>query len=114
VPVIGRSNIEVAAYLAPWHDPARVRSWRAMAAAANPRYTLDLVPALQNTTVPTRLVWGRDDDFQKFGNAYRYVTEIPGTDLAEVAGKHLPTEDSPHAVAEAILIHLIDQDLPRS
>ncbi|GAB2599049.1 alpha/beta hydrolase [Kocuria himachalensis] len=108
------SDEELAAYLAPWHDPARVRSWMAMAAAADPRYTLDLVPALQDAAVPTRLVWGRDDDFQKIGYAHRYVTDIPGTDLIEVAGKHIPTEDSPHAVAQAILTHLTDQDHPRT
>ncbi|MEX5258438.1 alpha/beta fold hydrolase [Kocuria arenosa] len=107
------SDEELAAYLAPWHDPARVRSWMAMAAAADPRYTLDLVPALQEAAVPTRLVWGRDDDFQKIGYAHRYATDIPGTDLIEVAGKHIPTEDSPHAVAQAILTHLTDQDHPR-
>ncbi|NUS36581.1 MAG: alpha/beta hydrolase, partial [Pseudarthrobacter sp.] len=37
---------EVAGYVAPWKDPARVRSWMAMAAAADAKYDLDLVPAL--------------------------------------------------------------------
>lgn len=97
---------ELADYLSPWRDPARVRSWTALAAAADPGYTLELVPALQEAALPTRLVWGRDDDFQKVGNAHRYVEEIPGADLVEVDGKHIPTEDSPAAVTEAIVDHL--------
>ncbi|MDQ0258644.1 pimeloyl-ACP methyl ester carboxylesterase [Sinomonas atrocyanea] len=97
---------ELADYLSPWQDPARVRSWMAMAAAADARYTLDLVPALQEAAIPTRLVWGRDDDFQKIEYARRYVAEIPGSDLVVVEGKHIPTEDSPDEVARAIAEHL--------
>lgn len=69
-------------------------------------YTLALVPALKEAAVPTRLVWGRDDEFQKIEFARRYVSEIPGSDIVEVAGKHIPTEDSPQEVADAILEHL--------
>lgn len=97
---------EVADYLSPWREPARVRSWMAMAAAADSRYTLALVPALKQAAVPTRLVWGRDDDFQKIGFARRYAEEIPNVDLVAVDGKHIPTEDSPHEVAQAIVEHL--------
>ncbi|MGN7200793.1 alpha/beta fold hydrolase [Arthrobacter sp. SAFR-044] len=100
------SEEELAEYLSPWQSPARARSWMAMAAAADPRYTLDLVPALKEAAIPTRLVWGRDDDFQKIAFARRYVEEIPNADLVEVDGKHIPTEDSPDDVATAILEHL--------
>jgi pimeloyl-ACP methyl ester carboxylesterase len=97
---------ELTDYLSPWTDAARHRSWMAMAAAADARYTLDLVPLLKEARIPTRLVWGRDDDFQKISFARRYVNEIPESDLVEVNGKHIPTEDSPAAVARAILDHL--------
>ncbi|MGN7147432.1 alpha/beta fold hydrolase [Arthrobacter sp. SAFR-179] len=97
---------ELEDYLSPWQSPARARSWMAMAAAADARYTLDLVPALKEAAIPTRLVWGRDDDFQKIEFARRYVKEIPNADLVEVDGKHIPTEDSPDAVADAMLGHL--------
>jgi pimeloyl-ACP methyl ester carboxylesterase len=103
------SDTELADYLSPWHDPARVRSWMAMAAAADPKYTLALIPALQKAAIPTRLVWGRDDDFQKLHYARRYVAEIPGADLVEVHGKHIPTEDSPRDVAHAIQEHLANE-----
>jgi pimeloyl-ACP methyl ester carboxylesterase len=100
------SETELADYLSPWHDPARMRSWMAMAAAADPKYTLDLIPALQEAALPTRLVGGRDDDFQKTQYARRYAAEIPNADLVEVHGKHIPTEDSPREVARAIREHL--------
>ena len=41
-------------YLDPWTDPRIRRSWLAMAGAAESRYTLDLVPALQRSTFPRR------------------------------------------------------------
>lgn len=97
---------ELADYLSPWQSPARSRSWMAMAAAADNMHTLELVPALKEAAVSTRLVWGRDDEFQKIEFARRYVSEIPASDLLEVAGKHIPTEDSPEGVTDAILEHL--------
>ncbi|GER23970.1 oxidoreductase [Zafaria cholistanensis] len=100
------SDEEIADYTSPWRSPARCRSWMAMAAAADAHYTLDLVPALRTAALPTRLIWGRDDEFQKIEYAHRYVREIPGSDLVEVTGKHIPTEDSPDAVATAMLEHL--------
>lgn len=98
---------EVDDYVSPWQSPARARSWMAMAGAADPRYTLDLLPALAAASVPTRLVWGRDDDFQKVSFARRYAAEIPSSDLVEVAGKHIPMEDSPEEIAAAMLDHLL-------
>jgi pimeloyl-ACP methyl ester carboxylesterase len=100
------SDAEMTDYLSPWHDPARVRSWTAMAAAADPRYTLELIPALKKAGIPTRLVWGRDDNFQKIHYARRYASEIPAADLVEVDGKHIPIEDSPREVAQAIGEHI--------
>lgn len=100
------SEEELANYLSPWDDPARHRSWMAMAAAADSRYTLDLVPLLHEARIPTRLVWGSEDEFQKISFAHRYINEIPGSDLVEVNGKHIPTEDSPAAVTQSILDHL--------
>ena len=100
------SEEEVDDYLSPWHSEARARSWMAMAAAADPAYTMDLVPALVREAVPTRLVWGRDDSFQKVEHARRYVEEVPDSSLVEVPGRHIPTEDAPERVATAMLDHL--------
>ncbi len=100
------TELETDDYLSPWREEARARSWMAMAAAADPAYTLDVVPSLVEHAVPTRLVWGRDDAFQKVEFARRYVDEVPGSDLVETAGRHIPTEDSPDLVAEAMIEHL--------
>lgn len=100
------SDYEVDHYVSPWRSPARARSWMAMAGAADPRYTLNLLPALKTAAVPTRLIWGRDDDFQKVSFARRYAAEVPSSDLVEVAGKHIPMEDSPREIAAAMLEHL--------
>jgi pimeloyl-ACP methyl ester carboxylesterase len=100
------SEAEVEDYLSPWHEESRMRSWMAMAAAADPAYTLDLVPRLVEQALPTRLIWGRDDAFQRVEYARRYVSEIPGSDLVEVTGRHMPTEDAPDVVADAMLDHL--------
>ncbi|WP_205834921.1 hypothetical protein [Crystallibacter degradans] len=65
---------ELADYLSPWQSPAGDRSWIAMAAAADSKYTLGLLPALKASIVPTRLVWGRDDEFQTV--SYASVTGV--------------------------------------
>jgi pimeloyl-ACP methyl ester carboxylesterase len=98
--------VEIDDYVRPWRDPARARSWMAMAGAADSRYTIDLLPALKSAAVPTRLIWGRDDDFQKLSFARRFVGEVPSSDLVEVAGRHIPMEDSPAEIADAMLEHL--------
>lgn len=98
---------EIEDYVFPWHSPDRARSWMAMAGAADSRYTLDLLPALKAAAVPTRLIWGRDDDFQKISFARRFVSEVPASDLVDVAGKHIPMEDSPREIAAAMLEHLL-------
>lgn len=97
---------EISDYVSPWRSPARARSWMAMAAAADSHYTLDLLPALAAATVPTKLIWGKDDDFQKVTFARRYAAELLSSDLVEVAGKHIPMEDSPQEIAAAMLEHL--------
>lgn len=101
------SKEEIDAYVFPWRNPARARSWMAMAAASDSRYTLELVAPLKAAAVPTRLIWGRDDNFQKITFAQRYVTEITSSDLVGVPGKHIPMEDSPREIASAMLEHLM-------
>ncbi|HET7326287.1 MAG TPA: alpha/beta hydrolase, partial [Nocardioidaceae bacterium] len=95
------SDAEIDDYISPWRDERRARSWMAMAAAADARFTLDLVPGLVEQAVPTRLVWGRDDGFQRVEYARRYVESIPAADLVEVPGRHIPTEDAAESVAAA-------------
>lgn len=96
------SQEEIEDYLAPWHSPARVRSWTAMAAAADARFTLDLVDGLVARALPTLLVWGEDDEFQRLEYAQRYVEQVPNARLERVPGRHIPTEDSTEQVARLL------------
>lgn len=93
----------IADYLDPWTAVRVRRSWMAMAGAADSRYTLDLVPALQKSTVPKLLIWGEDDGFQKVEYAERFASEIPHTTLVRIpdAG-HIPTENAPGRIARAL------------
>jgi pimeloyl-ACP methyl ester carboxylesterase len=58
------SESEIAEYLDPWREPRVARSWLALAAAADNRYTMELLPALRCARIPKLLVWGEDDEFQ--------------------------------------------------
>lgn len=93
---------EIDDYVSPWHSPARARSWMAMAAAADPRYTLDLVDGLVARALPTLLVWGEDDEFQKVEYAERFVQQVPGARLERVPGRHIPQEDSTERVGSLL------------
>lgn len=93
----------IADYLVPWTKARVCRSWMALAGAADSRYTLDLVPALQRSTTPKLLIWGEDDGFQKVAYAERFTSEIPHTTLIRIpdAG-HIPTENAPGRVGRAL------------
>ena len=97
------SESEIAEYLDPWRDPRVARSWLALARAADHRYTMEIVPALLQSSMPKLLVWGEDDPFQTIDYAERFVREIPNTRLVRVrSAGHIPMENDPKAVAEAL------------
>lgn len=91
-------------YLDPWTDSRVRRSWLAMAGAADSRYTLDLVPALQRSTTPKLLIWGEDDSFEKVEYAEKFASEIPHTTLIRIPeADHIPTENAPDRIAQALV-----------
>ncbi|MDA2809585.1 alpha/beta hydrolase [Nocardiopsis sp. RSe5-2] len=91
-------------YLDPWTEERVRRSWMALAGAADSRYTLDLLPALRESTVPKLLVWGEDDGFQRVEFAERLDAEIPETTLVRIKGAgHIPMENAPETVASALI-----------
>jgi len=94
---------ELTEYLSPWTDLRVARSWMALAGAADPRYTLELVEDLAAAAVPTLLVWGEEDTFQRVEFAERYAAEIPGATLLRLPGSgHIPMESAPEATAAAL------------
>ena len=95
---------ELAEYLSPWTELRVARSWMALAGAADPRYTLELVDELTAAAVPTLLLWGEDDTFQRVEFAERYASEIPGATLRRLPGSgHIPMESAPGDAADALV-----------
>ncbi|MEV1128357.1 alpha/beta hydrolase [Agromyces sp. NPDC049794] len=94
----------IAEYVDPWTDARVRRSWMALAGAADNRYTLDLVSALQQSATPKLLIWGEDDGFQKVEYAERFAREIPHTTLVRIpdAG-HIPMENAPDRIAGTLV-----------
>jgi pimeloyl-ACP methyl ester carboxylesterase len=94
---------ELVDYLSPWTELRVARSWMALAGAADPRYTLELVDELADAAVPTLLLWGEDDTFQRVAFAERYAAEIAGATLRRLPGSgHIPMESAPDATAAAL------------
>lgn len=93
----------ISEYLEPWTEEGVRRSWMKLAAAADYRYTMELLPALLRSATPKLLVWGEDDVFQHVAYAERFASEIPNTALIRIpkAG-HIPTENAPDQVARAL------------
>ena len=94
---------ELAEYLSPWTERRVARSWMALAGAADPRYTLELVGPLTDAALPTLLLWGEDDTFQRVEYAERYARELPNAELRRIAGAgHIPMESAPGPAADAL------------
>ncbi|GGK62286.1 alpha/beta fold hydrolase [Streptomyces flaveus] len=93
----------IADYADPWTDERVRRSWMALAGAADNRYTLDLVPALQRSTTPKLLIWGEDDLHEAVEYAERFISEMPRTTLIRIPNAdHIPTENAPDQIGRAL------------
>ncbi|UYM06662.1 alpha/beta fold hydrolase [Solicola gregarius] len=93
----------VADYADPWTDERVCRSWMALAGAADNRYTLDLVPALQRSTTPKLLIWGENDLHEKVEYAERFAAEMPRTTLIRIPNAdHIPMENAPDRIGRAL------------
>ncbi len=98
------SAAEEEEYLSPWRTEDGTRSWTAMAAAADARYTTELVGPLRELGLPTLLLWDEADEFQPIGYAERFVSEVPNTRLVALAGaRHIPMEDDPEGVGNELV-----------
>lgn len=99
----GLSSAEEEDYLSPWRSEEATRSWIALAAAADSRYTVELVEPLQRSGIPILLVWGEEDRAQPIEYAWRFAREFPQARLVAVPGaSHIPMEDDLEAVGAAL------------
>lgn len=82
------------------------RDWIRYVIAQSPRWTSDAVPALQNWTKPTRVIWAAQDNFLPPSWGLRLARDIPGSaddvKLLPFAGHFWPAE-IPQTGAAAIL-----------
>jgi pimeloyl-ACP methyl ester carboxylesterase len=102
------TDVEANEYVEPWRDEDRIRSWAAMAAAADPRYTLGILPELKRLAPRVALIWGDQDEFQPIVYAERFERELPGAALVRIPGaRHIPMEDAPDVVGDALVRHLV-------
>ena len=99
----GLSPAEEEDYLSPWRSEDATRSWTALAAAADSRYTMELVEPLRRLGLPTLLIWGEEDSAQPVDYARRFVREFPQARLVAVpAAGHIPMEDDPEMVGATL------------
>jgi pimeloyl-ACP methyl ester carboxylesterase len=97
------SESELDEYVRPWREARVARSWMALAGAADPKYTLELLPALRASDVPKLLVWGEDDVSQYVHFVEQFAAEIPKSKLIRIprAG-HIPMETNPEMVGRVL------------
>ncbi len=71
-------------------------------AALDVRDTLAVQDALPSLGVPSRIVWGVADPFQKIEYGERFARDLGTTVQRIEAGRHFTPEDHPEAVAAAV------------
>ena len=99
----GLSPAEEEDYLSPWRSEDATRSWTALAAAADSRYTMELVEPLRKSGLPILLVWGEEDSAQPIEYARRFARVFPQARLVAVPGAgHIPMEDNPEMVGATL------------
>ena len=112
----GHDNRERARESIDEHWPYYERAGGAAAMIRQARYlsvndTLAIADQIPSLKVPTRLVWGAADQFQKIGYGYRLAYEL-GAPLDRIEeGKHFVPEDHPEEVAAAVN-ELLEQTAP--
>lgn len=66
------------------------------------RDTTDIAGRLSGLGLPTRVVWGEADRFQKIGFGERLAADL-GCDIIRIPkGRHFTPEDHPETVAAAV------------
>lgn len=94
----------MANYLEPWMTTDGVKAFLHNVENFDPRYTMVLIEELKTTRVPTLLIWGEGDSFQKIDYAYRLQADIPDCRLEIIPNaRHFVMEDNPEQVSSLIM-----------
>jgi pimeloyl-ACP methyl ester carboxylesterase len=81
-------------------------------AGQDPEHHGVTVADLAAVTVPTLLVWGDSDVFQRADEAERAAARIPGARFERLDGGHLPWLDDPGRCAELLAVFAADLPAP--
>jgi 2-hydroxymuconate-semialdehyde hydrolase len=99
----GEPREALAASLGAWsRDRESAEAWIRNMRAMDPRITEEIAPRLGEIAVPTHVVWGRDDAFQKVRWASRLREAIPGATLTVLDDGHFLPWDRPRELAAEI------------
>lgn len=92
----------IAQHWPPYLAHGAARSMMRQVRALHVRDTLDIAPALPRLDLPSRVVWGEADAFQKVHYGEKLADDLK-TELVRIpGGKHFTPEDHPEAIADAI------------
>lgn len=93
-------------------DSGRTReAIRKMAREIDPDHLIKYVPLLQSITVPTLLIWGRDDRIVPVENGKRLTRDLPNSELHVIdACGHMPQEECPESAIQIIGLFLDKTD----
>lgn len=90
--------------IAPWASEAGKLSLLRNASALNANQTMALVDRHNTITVPTLILWGMDDPWQKAEDGKRLASEIPGAQFQAIEGaSHWVQQDTPQQFSDALL-----------
>lgn len=93
----------MANYLEPWMTTEGLKAFLHNVETFDPRYTMVLVEELRTTRIPTLLIWGKEDSFQKVDYAQRLQADMPNCRLEVIPdARHFVMEDNPDQVSSLI------------
>jgi pimeloyl-ACP methyl ester carboxylesterase len=99
--------------LSPWRTEVGKLSLIRNASALNTNLTTEITHLLPRIPVPTLILWGEDDKFQRVEMGERLARDIPGAELHRIAdARHFVMIDQPAAVHGHIKRFL--RDLPQT
>ncbi|NET09446.1 MAG: alpha/beta hydrolase [Merismopedia sp. SIO2A8] len=90
--------------IAPWDSEEGKLSLLRNASALNANQTMALVDRHSTISVPTMILWGMDDPWQKAEDGQQLASEIPGAIFQAIDGaSHWVQQDAPDAFSRAVL-----------
>ncbi len=89
--------------LAPWTTKEGLISLIRNASSLNTNHTTEIMAQLKEISIPTLIIWGKEDKFQKVKFARKLNSDIPSSKLIEVEdARHWVMLDRPDVVYQEL------------